>query len=129
MPPDTKQTVIGVDFGGNDRSTIAVCEVEGGQVRLVTHAVMRRGALQVRMCDIPPASRRRKSVRAIVAMNLELNLPRGGSGNRWRRRAGLPVIDPSKVGPFGGIKMSTGEIAKMIRTPISDEEKRTGPTG
>lgn len=104
-----------MDFGGKDRHTIAVCEVVNDQVKIVTHGVIRRGVWQVRMCDIPVMSRRRKSIKAIVEMNMEINLPQGG--NRWRRRAGIPVVDPSKVGPFGLIGMSTGEFAKMMNTP------------
>ena len=38
-----------------------------------------------------------------------------GSGNRAKRRAGLPVADPYQARPFGCIAMNRGQLARFMR--------------
>ena len=56
-----------------------------------------------------------KYIKTAVQYNLGANTARG-NGNRAKRRAGLPVIDPSTLGPWGGIGMNTAQIVRMMRT-------------
>lgn len=52
--------------------------------------------------------------RYIIRMNMELSTPTGGAGNRWKRRAGVGVVDSTQTHPHG---MGAAEIARMLKTP------------
>lgn len=73
--------------------------------------------LAIRISTLPQTHRNARSIRMIVRdYNLKCDNHKG-KGNRFRRRAGLPVIDPHTLGPFGSIGMNRAQIAKMMRTP------------
>ena len=55
-------------------------------------------------------------VKTAVQYNLAADTARG-NGNRAKRRAGIPVIDPHTLRPFGSIGMNRAQIAQMMRTP------------
>ncbi len=57
-------------------------------------------------------------VRCIVASNLSTG-QNHGKGNRAKRRAGLPVVDPFALRPFGSIAMDRAGIARMLKTPAN----------
>lgn len=72
--------------------------------------------MRIPLNTLHSTSRYPRMLRTVIAYNLSSQNARG-AGNKARRRAGLPVIDPSTLGPWGSIGMNTAEIAKMMRTP------------
>ena len=56
----------------------------------------------------------RGRLRAALEFNWEAEDRGRGSGNRARRRAGLPVADPYQARPFGCIAMDRAQLARYM---------------
>ena len=74
--------------------------------------------MKIPLHTLPASSRYPKMVRCIIASNLAAG-QNHGKGNRAKRRAGLAVVDPFTLRPFGCVALDRAGIARMMRTPAT----------